>query len=549
MLERLGFRIEPTVFFVSAGLILASVAAIAIVPEEAASMLQAVQAWIASNLGWFYILIVSLFLIFVAGLGASRFGNVRLGADDEEPEFTTLGWFSMLFSAGMGIGLLYNGVGEPLTHYTSPPTAEPQTLAAAEEALLFTFYHWGFHPWAIYSVVGLSIAYFGFRRNMPISLRSAFYPLLGERVNGPIGHAIDIFAVLGTMYGVAASLAIGAKQISAGLNEVFGITPNFATQGTVIAVITLVATVSLISGLNKGIRRLSEGNLMLSGALLVFIFIAGPTVYMLDSFVANLGFYVEIILQTGFWTDPYDQAGQWQESWTIGYWGWWLAWAPFVGMFIARISRGRTIREFVLAVLLVPTVVSFFWFSIAGDTAIQLVRQGNQALVDTLGQENGLDVIFFTFLESFPLAEVTSVVVIVAVFVFFVTSSDSGSFVIDMLTSGGHANPPVAQKIFWAFTEGAVAAVMILAGGLPAVRALVAAAGLPCAILLACMCWALLRALREERALITAVEMAAAEAHVAEHGYEPPADEDAPQREDARSSGGASGVLRPGPAE
>ena len=521
LLAKFGFRVQPTVFFLSSALILSFIAATSLFPGPIGEFFTANQDFVAANFGWFYVLVVTAFLGFVVWLGFSSYGAIRLGEDDEEPEFSRLGWFAMLFSAGMGIGLLYNGVAEPLSHFLSPPLAESGTLEAAEEAMLFTFYHWGFHPWAIYSVVGLSVAYFGFRRKMPVTLRSAFYPLFGERINGPIGHAIDIFAVIGTLFGVAASLAIGALQISAGLNTVFGLENGTWLHLVVIATVTATAIASVIAGLDGGIRRLSQANLVLSFSLLLFLFVMGSTAFMLDSFVENSGKYIEILANVGFWTDPYDQSGGWQASWTLAYWGWWLAWAPFVGMFIARVSRGRTIREFVLAVLIVPTVVSFFWFSIAGDSAIRLVREGNERLPEVLNSEGGLDVIFFTFLENFPFASVTSVLLIVAVFVFFVTSSDSGSLVIDMITSGGHTDPPVGQRIFWATVEGLAGAVLLLAGGLEAVRSAVAAAGLPVAVLLVMMCVGLTKALREERHALRVWQDEKARDHVEEHGREP----------------------------
>ena len=521
LLTKLGFRVQPIVFFLASALILSFIAATSLFPGPIGDFFTANQDFVASSFGWFYVLVVTAFLAFVVWLGFSRYGDIRLGEDDEEPEFSYLGWFAMLFSAGMGIGLLYNGVAEPLSHYLSPPLAEGGTIEAAEEAMLFTFYHWGFHPWAIYSVVGLSVAYFGFRRKLPVTLRSAFYPLFGERINGPIGHAIDVFAVIGTLFGVAASLAIGALQISAGLNSVFGLGNSTWLHMIVIAVVTLTAITSVVAGLDGGIRRLSQANLILSLSLLVFLFVTGPTTFMLDSFVENSGKYIQILADVGFWTDPYDQSDGWQASWTLAYWGWWLAWAPFVGMFIARVSRGRTIREFVLAVLIVPTVVSFFWFSIAGDTAIKMVREGNERLPEVLNSEGGLDVIFFAFLESFPFSSLTSVLLIVAVFVFFVTSSDSGSLVIDMITAGGHTDPPVGQRIFWATVEGLAAAVLLLAGGLEAVRSAVAAAGLPVAVLLVMMCVGLTKALREERHALRDRLREQSKEHVEEHGRDP----------------------------
>ncbi len=516
--NRFGLRIEPAVFVPSAVIIIGLVALISLFPDRAGAILAAMQDWITANAGWFYISTVTAFLAFVVWLGFSRYGSVKLGRDDEEPEFSTAGWFAMLFSAGMGIGLLYNGVGEPLTHFTGPPTAEPRTPEAADQAMLFTFYHWGLHPWAIYSIVGLSIAYFGYRRDMPISLRSGFYPIFGERIYGPIGHVIDTFAVVGTMFGVAASLALGAKQIGAGVERVFGIETGLTVQIAVIAVVTATATASVVSGLSRGIQRLSQANLILSGALLLFIFLTGATVFMLNSFVQNMGYYLEILARTSFWTDPENRAGDWMASWTLGYWGWWLAWAPFVGIFVARVSRGRTIRQFVLAVLIVPTVVSFFWFSIAGDTAIRMVQEGAELIVEVLNGPNGLDIVFYEYLSYFPLTSITSLVVMLAVFIFFVTSSDSGSLVIDMLTAGGDDNPPTVQRIFWAVTEGFVAAALLLAGGLAAVRSAVAAAGLPVAILLIGLAIGLVRALKQEKHGVFAERMSDAEDYVEEHG-------------------------------
>ena len=514
----MGFRLEPAVFIPSAIIIISLVVIFTLMPDVSGAVLTSTRDWIVANLGWFYILSVTGFLIFVVWLGLSPYGAIKLGQDDEKPEFSTLGWFAMLFSAGMGIGLLYNGVGEPLTHFTGPPLAEPRSQAAADEAMKFTFYHWGFHPWAIYSVVGLAIGYFGYRRGMPISLRSAFYPLFGERIYGPIGHIIDTFAVVGTMFGVAASLALGALQISAGIERVFGIPTGPLLQVTVIAVVTLTATISVVSGLSRGIQRLSQVNLLLSGAFLLFIFVAGSTVFLLDSFVQNIGYYLEILARTAFWTDPQKEAQDWLASWTLAYWGWWLAWAPFVGIFVARVSRGRTIRQFVFAVLIVPTVVSFFWFSVAGESAIRLVQDGAESIATTLAGENGLDVVMYEYLTYFPYSSVTSIMVMIAVFIFFVTSSDSGSLVIDMLTAGGETDPPRRQRVFWAVTEGFVASALLLAGGLAATRSAVAAVGLPVAVLLIGMCWGLYRALREERHGIFADRMEDAEDYREKYG-------------------------------
>jgi choline/glycine/proline betaine transport protein len=492
-LQRIGMEINPMVFFPSAIAILAFLAFGTFFSETAEDLFVAMEEGVANGFNWWYILLVTGLLVFVVYIGASRHGNVRLGKDDEEPEFSLIGWFTMLFSAGMGIGLLYNGVAQPLTFVDDPATTEPGTIAAANEAMDFVFYHWGLHPWAIYSTVGLAVAYYAFRRDLPVSFRSAFYGVLGDRINGRIGDTLDVFAVFGTLFGVAASLGLGALQINAGAAEVFGVTYGVGTQIAIIGIITAVATVSVVLGLDKGIKRLSQFNIGLSFTLLLFVFIAGPTVYLLDSLVENVGSYLQNLASIAFFTDPFEEAQQIQIDWTMALWGWWIAWAPFVGIFIARISRGRTIREFILGVLLVPTAVSFVWFTVLGESALRHELVGNGGLLDVLGEEEGDALVFFSFLETLPFATITSIVAIVAVFVFFVTSSDSGSLVIDMMTSGGHPDPPKGQRVFWALTEGAITAVLLLAGGLDAIYASAMSVALPLTVILVIMAWSLLR--------------------------------------------------------
>lgn len=500
MLRRLGLEINPVVFFVSSALIIAFVVAGAAFSGTAEDVFAAVDTLVSSTLSWWYVGLVSCLLVFVLYVGFSRHGRVRLGSDDQQPDFSLLGWFAMLFSAGMGIGLLYNAVAQPITLLTDPVTREPGTVAAANETMDFVFYHWGLHPWAIYSTVGLAVGYFAFRRGLPVSFRSAFYGLLGDRINGRIGDALDIFAVYGTMFGVAASLGLGARQINAGLGEVFGVPFGVPTQFVIIGVITAVATISVVLGLERGIKRLSEFNIGLSGLLMLFVFLAGPTVFLLDSFVANVGSYMQSLVGIAFFTDPRDTAEHVQVDWTMALWGWWIAWAPFVGIFIARISRGRTVREFVAGVLLVPTLVSFFWFTVFGETAIARELFGAGGLADIIGQEEGEALVFFAFLDGLPFATVTSIVAIVAVFVFFVTSSDSGSLVIDMMTSGGHPDPPKVQRVFWAVTEGAVTAVLLLSGGLDAIFTSAMTVALPLTVFLVFVAWSFLRGVREETA-------------------------------------------------
>lgn len=493
-------EVNPVVFFSSAIAIVAFVAFGAIFSEPAEEFFLTIEEAVATNLSWWYILLVTSLLVFVIYLGASRHGHVRLGKDDEAPEFSLIGWFTMLFSAGMGIGLLYNGVAQPLTFIDDPPTTEPRTLAAANESMDFVFYHWGLHPWAIYSTVGLAVAYFAFRRDLPVSFRSAFYGVLGDRINGRIGDVLDVFAVFGTLFGVAASLGLGARQINAGVDEVFGIPFGVGSQIAIVAVVTAVATISVVLGLNKGIKRLSEFNIALSFVLLAFVFVAGSTVFLLDSLVENIGSYLQSLLSISFFTDAADQAEAIQVGWTMALWGWWIAWAPFVGIFIARISRGRTVREFILGVLLVPTAVSLVWFTVLGESALLNELEGDGSLLEVLGEEEGDALVFFSFLDTLPFSTITSIAAVVAVFVFFVTSSDSGSLVIDMMTSGGHPDPPTGQRVFWAITEGAVTAMLLLAGGLDAIYASAMTVAVPLTIILVFMAVSLLRGLASETA-------------------------------------------------
>jgi choline/glycine/proline betaine transport protein len=464
--------------------------------ETAGRIFPPVQSFITSTFGWVMIAGVAALLVFCVWLVFSPYAHIKLGPDDSEPDYSTLSWFAMLFSAGMGIGLLYYGVAEPITHYLDPPRGViPETPAAAQQAMNLTFHHYGFSPWAVYATLGLGLAYFGFRRDMPLTMRSLFHPLLGERVDGPLGHAIDILAVLGTMFGVATSLGFGVMQINAGMAFVFGWEISDRNQLVLIAVITLAATASVYAGLDKGIQRLSQVNMTLAAGLLLFIFIAGPTVLLLSAYVENVGHYAQSLLDTLVWSGTY-VGRDWLGDWTIFYWAWWVSWSPFVGMFIARISRGRTIREFVLGVLLVPSLVSFLWFTVFGNTAIELERAG--AAIGTLVQED-FSTALFAMLDEFPFASVSAVVTILVVGFFFVTSSDSGSFVVDMLTSGGSLETPVETRVFWAVTEGLVAAGLLVAGGLAALQAASISTGLPFTIVLLLSAWSLLLGLRQER--------------------------------------------------
>jgi choline/glycine/proline betaine transport protein len=498
------FEIRPTVFFPAAAIIIGFVLVGVIFVDEFAQAFESAQDFVNTSLGWFYILAVSLFLIFVIFLAISPYGRIRLGPDDSRPSFSYLGWFSMMFSAGMGIGLLFFSVAEPISHFAidAPPatSAEPGTAGAAREAMNVTFFHWGLHAWAVYIIVGLALCYFAYRKGLPLTVRSAFYPILGDRIRGPIGDAIDTLAIVGTLFGVATSLGLGVVQINAGLNYTVDVEPSRMVQLLLIAIITAVATISVVLGLDKGIKRLSEANLLTSGLLVAFVLIAGPTIFILRALVESTGYYFQNIIQTSMRTDMFTDPA-WQGDWTLFYWGWWISWSPFVGMFIARISRGRTVREFITGVLLVPTVITFIFLTVFGQTAIHMELFGDGGIVGAT--EESLDFALFAMLEELPFGLITSIIAMIVIAGFFVTSSDSGSMVDDIHASGGNLNPSTPTRIFWALAEGTVAAVLLMAGGETGVEAFQQASiitGVPIAILLILMCWAIYSALRDDLA-------------------------------------------------
>jgi len=490
-----GLLVNPPVFFISAAVILCVVVAtLAIGAETTKGIFEGIQEYLANQAGWFYILSVNIFLVFSLYLLFSRFGRIRLGGPEARAEFSVWGWFAMLFSAGMGIGLLFWSVAEPMYHFQDPPTGEGQTIEAAKQAMNLTFFHWGFHAWGIYAVVGLALAFFAFNRGLPLSIRSAFYPILRDRIHGPIGDLIDILAVVATLFGVATSLGFGVSQVNAGLSHVFtGIPLEIWVQVILIALITAMATASVVIGLDGGIRRLSELNMWLGLILILFVLFLGPTLFVLDGLVQNIGAYIQALPRLSTWTETY-QGSTWQNDWTIFYWAWWIAWSPFVGMFIARISRGRTIREFLLGVMFVPTTLTFIWLTVFGNSAIYEELFGTGGILDTLN-ESGSEMALFALLEHYPLAIVTSLLSVIVVVTFFVTSSDSGSLVIDIITAGGHTNPPVKQRIFWAVMEGLVAAVLLLGGGLGALQTAAITTGLPFTIVLLFLCYSLYKGL------------------------------------------------------
>lgn len=503
--RRRGPSLAPRVFYSSLAVIGAFVLFAVVAPEVASAGIGAVQGGIIDTLGWYYVLLIAGFVAFSLWMGFSRYGDIRLGRDDEAPEFGVRSWFAMLFSAGMGIGLVFWGVAEPLNHFAAPrPGFEGGEVAAARQAMTQTYVHWGVHAWAIYVVAGLAIAYAVHRRGRPVSIRWALEPLLGDRVKGWLGDLIDITAVVGTVFGVATSLGFGVAQIAAGLDFaglVEGGSGSVGVQSALIVVITAVAVASVVSGIGRGIKWLSNVNMGLAGVVLLFVLLAGPTLFLLREFVQNFGDYLTNVLRLTFDVSAYrgEEGEAWQAAWTTFYWGWWISWAPFVGVFIARISRGRTVREFVAGVLLVPTLITFLWFSVLGGSALYRELFGGGGLVGedgSVGTESSL----FTLLDGLPGGSVVIGLVILLIVTFFVTSSDSGSLVVDMLASGGNIDPPTWSRVMWAVLEGAVAAALLAvgAGGLGALQTAAVITALPFSLVMVAMAVATVRAFHRE---------------------------------------------------
>ncbi|MZR13846.1 BCCT family transporter [Maritimibacter sp. DP07] len=515
-----GLDIHNPVFLISGLSVIAFVFYTLALPDQAGSAFSAMFSWVTKGFDWFFLGAANLFVIFCLLLIITPLGNVRLGGVDATPDYSYVGWFAMLFAAGMGIGLMFYGVSEPMTHFSTAMGgttvengvrtdwaplggAEGNQQEAIRLGMAATIFHWGLHPWAIYAVVALSLALFSYNKGLPLSIRSAFYPILGERVWGWWGHIIDTLAVFATLFGLATSLGLGATQANAGLNELFGIPVNNTAEVLLISGITAVALVSIIRGLDGGVKLLSEINMGLAGLLLLFTLIVGPTVAVLTGFVDYLVAYFQYLPAL---SNPVGREDvNFMQGWTSFYWAWWISWSPFVGMFIARVSRGRTVREFIVSVLLIPSLVCVLWMAVFGGTAIQQVVQDGY----TVAQDAALELKLFKMLDVLPLAGLTSLVGIVLVIVFFVTSSDSGSLVIDTITAGGKVDAPVPQRVFWAIFEGAVAIVLLLsAGGLSSLQSMVISTGLPFTVVLLIMCFSIWRGLVAER---QSVKLAAAE--------------------------------------
>jgi glycine betaine transporter len=499
--HRTGLPVDRVVFAVAAALAVAFVLWGAIAPETMGDLTGKAMSWVTGSFGWLFILTSGAFVLFSAYLALSRYGNIKLGPDDSVPEFSKFSWVSMMFATGMGIGLMFYGVAEPLYHLNGPPMgmAEPGTPEAAKLAMEYTFFHWGFHPWAMYAVIGLSIGYFAYRKGGGNLISAAFRPLLGDRVDRAPGKAIDVVAIFATLFGSATSLGLGALQITGGIDKVFGSGKDSKVLAVVvIAVLTVCFVLSAVSGVERGVKWLSNANAAAAALLVFFLFVVGPTVFILGTFTESLGGYLTQFPAMSFRDGVFDAevAGPWLSAWTIFYWAWWISWTPFVGMFIARISKGRTIREFVVYVILVPSLVSFVWFSILGGSAFDLqLNQGKDmgAVVDA-GMEGPL----FETLSSFPLGSVTSALAVFLIAIFFVTGADAASIVMGMLSQNGDEEPRRGLTLFWGIATGAVAAVLLWAGGLEALQTLVILVAGPFMLVLIAMCVSTLKALRAE---------------------------------------------------
>ena len=452
-------------------------------PDLAGEVFSATLAFITTNFGWFYMLSVAFFLVFIVGIAMTPWGSIKLGPDHAEPQYSFPAWFAMLFSAGYGIALLFFGVAEPVLHYASPPAGAAQTVDSAKQAMQIAFFHWGFHIWAIYGLTGLVLAYFSFRHGLPLSMRSALYPIIGERINGPIGHVVDVFAILGTLFGIATTLGLSVTQINAGINYLWPDIPvSIGVQIIAIAIITALAICSVVAGLDKGVKNLSLLNMILAIGLMLFVFLVGPSIFILETFLQNTGSYLNNIIERTFNLQAYSRS-DWIGNWTLFIFGWTIAWSPFVGLFIAKISRGRTIRQFVFGVMFVPTIFTFLWFSVFGDTALHLIMvEGYTSLITDVQADNAIAL--FKLFELLPMTSIASFLAVLLIITFFVTSSDSGSLVIDSLAAGGASHTPVWQRVFWASAEGVVAATLLLAGGLSALQTMTIASALPFAIIM-----------------------------------------------------------------
>lgn len=486
-------NVNPNVFFSTVAIISIFLVVVVLAPNSFELITKNLNQWVTDSFSWFYVLSVAIFLILLIYIALSDMGKIKLGPDHSQPNYSNASWFALLFTAGMGIGLMFFGVAEPVMHYVSPPEGAGETIQAAQQSMRVTFFHWGFHAWAIYTVVGLALAYFAYRHNLPLKIRSALYPIIGEKIYGPIGDVVDTFATIGTVFGVATTLGFGVTQINSGLNYLFGIQQATSTQVILIIVVSTMASMSVFLGLDKGIKRLSELNLILVLTLLLFVFFASSSIYLLQTTIQNAGQYVSNLFAMTFNLYAYQPNG-WIGGWTIMYWAWWISWSPFVGMFIARVSKGRSIREFIVGVLLIPTGFTLIWMGFMGNAALySILHEANHSLVVAVQRDSS--VALFAFLQSLPFSSVMSLLATCLVMLFFVTSADSGALVTDYLTAKSE-NSPIWQRLFWTVLMAVLAIVLLLVGGLGALQSATMMSALPVTFIMLLICWGLVKALR-----------------------------------------------------
>ena len=498
-------NVNPNVFLSTVIIIGVFLAVVIFAPNSFDLITKQLNQWVTDSFSWFYVLSVAIFLIVLIYIAMSDMGKIKLGPDHSQPAYSNMSWFAMLFTAGMGIGLMFFGVAEPVMHYISPPSGDAETIQAAQQSMRVTFFHWGLHAWAIYTIVGLSLAYFAYRHNLPLKIRSALYPLIGKKIYGPIGDGVDTFATIGTVFGVATTLGFGVTQINSGLNYLFGIEQSSSNQIILIVVVSTMASLSVFLGLDKGIKRLSELNLVLALALLCFVFIVGPSIYLLQTTIQNAGQYISNLFSMTFNLYAYQSNG-WIGGWTIMYWAWWISWSPFVGMFIARVSEGRSIREFIVGVLLIPSGFTLIWMGFMGNAALySILQEANTGLVAAVQRDSS--VALFEFLQTMPLSSVMSMLATLLVMLFFVTSADSGALVTDYLTAKSE-NSPTWQRLFWTALMAFLAIVLLLSGGLGALQSATMLSALPFTLIMLLICWGLLKALHLDVIKMNALQVA-----------------------------------------
>lgn len=492
----LGLVVNKRVFIPTIAILILSITLTLLFQDEADYYFAIAQDVVSTHGGWVYTLAANIFIIFCLYIAFSKFGGIRIGGSNARPEFSNLAWFSMLFSAGVGNGLVLFSIADPVRDFLNPPRLAGQDpTLIAQEAINFSFLHHGIHGWAIYSVVGLSLAYFTYNRKMPLTLRSAFYPILGNRIYGWMGDVVDIMAVITTIFGLATTIGFGVGQINAGFTHVFGIPSTLFYQIIIIVAITGIATLSAFSGVNKGVRLLSLLNIRVAGLIFLIILVLGPTTFIFRSYIQNVGSYLVNFVDMATWTETFTDTS-WQKIRTIMYWGWWISWSPFVGTFIARVSKGRTIKEFMLGVLLLPAAVTFLWFSAFGGISMNDILLGDTAIINAVNED--ISTAIYVFFEKFPLSMVLKVLGVILICSFIITSADSGALVVDSITSGGKLSTPKFQRVIWAISIGAVASVLMYGGGLNALQTAVTITGLPFAVILLTMAYSLLKGIRED---------------------------------------------------